>query len=49
MDKGTIYLPNTNKGIEVYVDADFAGNWDKEDSKITNTARSRHGFVISYK
>ena len=49
MDKGTIYFPNTDKGSEVHVDFDFAGNWDKEDSENTDTAISRHGFVISYK
>ena len=30
--KGTIYLPNMDKDFEAPVDADFAGNWDKEDS-----------------
>ena len=49
MDKGTIYFPNMDKGIEVHVDFDFAGNWDKEDSENTDTARLIHGFVISYK
>ena len=49
MDKGTIYLPKTTKGLEVHVDADFVGNWDKEDLENTDNARSRHGIVISYK
>ena len=49
MDKVTIYFPNTYKGLEIHVDTDFAGNWDKEDSDNTDTARSRHGFVILYK
>ena len=49
MDKGKIYFPNIDKGLEVHVDADFSGNWYKEDSENTFTARSRHGFVISYK
>ena len=47
-DKGTIYLPNMDKGLEVHVDADFEGNWDKEESENTDTVKSRHGFVISY-
>ena len=29
MYKGTIYFPNMDKGLEVHVDADFAGNWYK--------------------
>ena len=48
MDKGTIYFPNMYKFIEVHVYVDFARNWDKEDSENTNTARSKHDFVISY-
>ena len=53
------YLKSTkNKGIHskikkegliVYVDADFAGNWDKNISHIDrDTARSRYGYVITY-
>ena len=48
LDKGTIYLSNMDKGLEVHVDADSAGNWDEEDSENTYTARLRHGFVIYY-
>ena len=44
MEKGVIYFPSI-----VHVDADFAGNWDKEDSENTDTARLIHLFVISYK
>ena len=33
-NKGTILKPNLNKGLEVYVDADFAGNFDKTDTQI---------------
>ena len=49
MDKGTIYFPKTDKGIEVHVDADFAGNWYKEDSENDDTSISIHGSVTSYK
>ena len=38
-----------DKGLEVHVDADIAGDWDKDDSENTDNARLRHGFVISYK
>ena len=39
MDKGKIYYPNINKGLEVHVYAYFAGNWYKEDSENTDNAR----------
>ena len=47
-DKGFIMIPNKNKGLEVYVDADFSGNWHKEDAIDKATARSRHGYIIKY-
>jgi hypothetical protein len=34
--------------LEVYVDADFAGNFDKKESHLRDTARSRHGYIIMY-
>jgi hypothetical protein len=44
-----ILKPQKNKGIEVYVDADFSGNWDPEaPHKDCDTARSRHGYIIMY-
>jgi hypothetical protein len=48
-DKGTIYTPDFSRGLEVFVDADFAGNWDpKEAAGDRDTARSRHGYIICY-
>lgn len=47
-DKGTIMKIDKSKGLEVYVDADFAGNWDPVDTKSPDTARSRHGYAIYY-
>ena len=47
-DKGLILNPKSNKDLEVYVDADFAGSWDPKESHIRDTARSRHGYVIFY-
>ena len=38
MDKGTILRPNKDKGLEVHVDADFAGNWDPVDTANVDTA-----------
>ena len=36
--------------MEVFVDASFAGNWDKKDAQTgdRDTARSRHGYIILY-
>ena len=46
--RGFIMRPDKSKGLEVYVDADFSGNWCKEDAADIDTARSRHGYVIKY-
>jgi len=47
-DKGTILRPDKTKGLEVYVDADFAGNWDPSEFEDPDTARSRHGYFITF-
>jgi hypothetical protein len=48
-DEGTIFKPDPSAGLEVFVDADFAGNWDKTGSTTDrDTARSRHGYIIRY-
>ena len=47
-NKGTIMKPDTTKGLEVHVDADFVGNWDPSDVENIDTAKSRHGYSISY-
>jgi hypothetical protein len=47
-DKGTILRPQKGRGLEVHVDADFAGNWDPDEHEDRDTARSRHGYYISY-
>ena len=47
-DKGLILRPKGDS-FEVYVDADFAGNWNPEDAPDHSyTARSRHGYIIMY-
>jgi hypothetical protein len=46
---GTILKPDATKSLEVFVDSDFAGNWDPGlAGKDRSTARSRHGFYICY-
>ena len=47
-DKGMIIEPNANRSFEVHVDADFYGNWHKEYGHEPDSARSRHGYIISY-
>jgi ATP-binding cassette subfamily B (MDR/TAP) protein 1 len=47
-DKGIILSPQ-GKSFDVYVDADFAGNWNKEEAEDDgSTARSRYGYFIRY-
>ena len=31
--RGIIYDPDETQGIECYVDADFAGGWDRDDGQ----------------
>ena len=47
-DKGMTIEPDLSKGLEVYVDSDFAGNWDNSDSSNKDPARPRHGYYITY-
>ena len=47
-EKGMILRPDTSKGLELFVDADYAGNWDPEETQDIDTAQSRHGFIIKY-
>ena len=34
--------------MEVYLDANFAGKYDYQDTKSKDTARSRHGCIVIY-
>lgn len=45
-DKGIRYKIDTRKGLECYVDADFAGGWNQEDPHDAGNLMSRTGFVI---
>jgi hypothetical protein len=47
-EQGMIYRPDCLKGIEVYIDADFAGEWDPDDPMNTESIYSRTGYVICY-
>ena len=48
LDRGVIYKVDESKGLEVYVDADFAGSWSLADSDNADNVLSRTGFVICY-
>jgi hypothetical protein len=45
-EQGMIYRPDPSKGIEVYVDASFAGGWDPADPMNAESIYSRTGYVI---
>ena len=47
-DKGIIFRPDPSRGLECYVDADFAGGWNKGDADDANSVMSRTGYVIMY-
>ena len=47
-DRGLILKPDKSKGLECYVDADFAGAWSKHSSHDPKSVHSRTGFCIFY-
>jgi hypothetical protein len=47
-DMGVILTPNKDKGIQCYVDADFAGGFSSETSEEPVSVFSRTGYVIYY-
>ena len=47
-ETGVILKPDMSESFKVYVDADFAGNYDQEDTNNPDTARSRTGYIITY-
>ncbi len=47
-EKGMRYKADSSKGLEVYVDADFAGGWDPADPGNADNIHSRTRFVIRY-
>ena len=44
-EEGIILKPDTTKGFECYVDADFAGSWSKEEAHKSEGCSSRTGCV----
>ena len=47
-DRGVIYTIDKSRGLEVYVDADFAGGWNMADSENADIGFLRIGFEICY-
>ncbi len=45
-EKGMTYKPDSLKGLEVYVDADFVGGWDPAVPGNADNIYLRMGFVI---
>ena len=46
--EGIIYNPDTSRGLECYVDEDFAGGWQQADADDPENVMSRTGMVIIY-
>ncbi len=46
--KGLVYESDKSFGIECYVDADFAGGWNRTTSADADNIMSRTGFVTTY-
>ena len=47
MDEGLIIKPDDDLALDCWVDADFAGNYHKNDNHDPACVRSRTGFVIT--
>ena len=47
-DKGMVFHPDKSRGLECYVDADFAGSWHNRSSHDPISSHSRTGYVICY-
>ena len=46
--RGLIFEPIESRGIECFVDADFAGGWSQADADNAENVMSRTGYVIMY-
>ena len=48
-DKGLKYVVGTSKGIELFIDADFARDWNISESCNADNLLSRKGFIICFR
>ena len=46
--RGIIYNPDNLRGLECYIDADFAGGWTQADADNAENVLSRTGYSIMY-
>ena len=46
--RGVVFTPDPKKGLECFVDADFAGSWQQADSNNPENVLSRTGYAIFY-
>ena len=46
--KGLLLTLKRDEGLGVFVDADFAGNWNKEEAESSTNMLSRTGYVIRF-
>ena len=46
--RGIMFKPNRKKGLECFVDADYAGGWSKADAQNPENVLSCTGYVIFY-
>ena len=44
-----IMYPINDKGLECFVDTDFAGGWSTNESDYPDSVYSRTGYIIKYK
>lgn len=47
-ERGIQFRPDKSKGIQCYVDTDFAGGWNKDDPNNAQSALSRTGYIVFY-
>ena len=47
-DRGVIFNPDKEKGLECYVETDFAGGWHNSDRDNPEIVLSRTGYTIFY-
>ena len=48
-DNGLVFNPSKKLVVDCYADADFAGLWRRENPQGSICARSRNGFVVTFK
>ncbi len=45
---GIIYKPDKSKGLECYLNADFAGGWSQADAENADNVLSHTGYILMY-